>query len=151
MQEFISSISESTTGYTFTPCVGYFTSPGTDTIQKRKSCFSVSTERHRQMWGERNCLSFETAAGGIEPLIWHCTGSDDFLSDIAVLLGNGCSYLHHQCVPWSSSTGNRSILAYRFSADSDYSRLDLKRDIQLTIIQYKHHITNDQLMSWTLG
>ena len=30
--------------------------------------FSVSSERHRQMWGEWNCLSFETAVGGIEPL-----------------------------------------------------------------------------------
>ena len=29
--------------------------------------FNVSSERHRQMWGERNCLSFEMAVGGIEP------------------------------------------------------------------------------------
>ena len=29
--------------------------------------FSVSSERHRQVLGERNCLSFETAVGGIEP------------------------------------------------------------------------------------
>ena len=57
-------ISESTTGYTFTPCVGSFTFPGIDT---RPLAFRVSSERHRQMWGERNCLSFETAAGGIEP------------------------------------------------------------------------------------
>ena len=32
MQElYFSRISESTTGYTFTPCVGSFTSPGIDT------------------------------------------------------------------------------------------------------------------------
>ena len=49
-QEFsFSRISESTTGHTFTPFVGSFTS-----------------ERHRQMWGERDCLSFETAVGGIK-------------------------------------------------------------------------------------
>ena len=29
-QKLSSRISESTTGYTFTPCVGSFTSPGTD-------------------------------------------------------------------------------------------------------------------------
>ena len=29
--------------------------------------FSVSSKRHRQMWGERNRLSFETVVGGIEP------------------------------------------------------------------------------------
>ena len=28
---------------------------------------SVSSERHRQMWGERNYQNFETAVGGIEP------------------------------------------------------------------------------------
>ena len=50
MQELsFSIISESTTGYTFTPCVGSFTSPGIDT---RSKPFSVSSERHRQMWGE---------------------------------------------------------------------------------------------------
>ena len=57
-------ISESTTGYTFT---GYFTSPGIDIRWKGPPTFSVSSERHRQMWGKRNCLSFETAVGGIEP------------------------------------------------------------------------------------
>ena len=62
-----SRISESTTGYTFTPCVGSFTSPGIDTRQKGPPAFSVASERHRQMWGERNCLSFKTAVGGIEP------------------------------------------------------------------------------------
>ena len=31
--------------------------------------FSVSSERQKHMWGERNCLSFETAVGGIEPSI----------------------------------------------------------------------------------
>ena len=31
LELFFSRISESTTGYTFTPCVGYFTSLGTDT------------------------------------------------------------------------------------------------------------------------
>ena len=63
----LSRISESTTCYTFTPCVGSFTSPGVDTREKKPPDFSVSSERHRQMWGERNCLSFETAVGGIEP------------------------------------------------------------------------------------
>ena len=43
------------TGYTFTPCVGYFTSPGIDTKQKGPPAFSVSSERHRHVWGERNC------------------------------------------------------------------------------------------------
>ena len=47
-----SRICESTTRYTFTPCVGSFTSPGIDTRQKGPSAFSVSSERHRQMWGE---------------------------------------------------------------------------------------------------
>ena len=38
-------ISESTTGYTFTPCVG---SPGIDTRKKGPP----ASERHRQVWGE---------------------------------------------------------------------------------------------------
>ena len=63
----VQRICESTTGYTSTPCVGSFTSPGIDTRQKGPPTFSVSSERHRQMWGERNCLSFEMAVGGIEP------------------------------------------------------------------------------------
>ena len=58
----LSRISESTTGYTFT-----FISPGIDTRQKGPPAFSVSSERHKQMWGERNYLSFEMAVGGIEP------------------------------------------------------------------------------------
>ena len=62
-----SRISESTTGYTFTPCEGYFTSPGIDTREKGPPAFNVSSERDTQMWGERNCPSFETAVGGIEP------------------------------------------------------------------------------------
>ena len=66
-QELSSRISESTTGYTFIPCVGSFTSPGIDTRWKGPPAISVSSERHRQMWGDRNCLSFETAVGGIEP------------------------------------------------------------------------------------
>ena len=70
---FFSRISESTTGYTFTPCVGFFTSPGIDTRQKGPPAFSLSYERHMQMWGERNCLSFETGAGGIEPPSWRLT------------------------------------------------------------------------------
>ena len=63
-QEFFARISESTTGYTFSPCVGSFTSPGIDTRQKGPPAFSVSSERHRQMLREKNCLSFETAVGG---------------------------------------------------------------------------------------
>ena len=38
---------ESTRGYTFTPCVGYFTSPGIDTREKGSTAFSVSSERQR--------------------------------------------------------------------------------------------------------
>ena len=37
---------ESTTDYTFTPCVGYFTSPGRHQIEVNDG-FSVSSERHR--------------------------------------------------------------------------------------------------------
>ena len=42
---------------------------GWDPLQiEGTTTFSVSSERHRQMWGERNCLSFETAVGTqIEP------------------------------------------------------------------------------------
>ena len=36
------------TGYTFTPCVGYFTSPGTDTKLKGLTDFSGSSKRHWQ-------------------------------------------------------------------------------------------------------
>ena len=44
-------IGESITGYTFTPCVGSFTSPSIDTRQKGPPAFSVSSERHRHVWG----------------------------------------------------------------------------------------------------
>ena len=37
-----------TTGYTFTPCVGYFTSPCIDTSWKGPAAFIVSSERHWQ-------------------------------------------------------------------------------------------------------
>ena len=60
----LSRISDSTTGYTFTPCVGFLYYPSIDT---RHWAFSVSSKRHRQMWGEQNCISFETVVGGIEP------------------------------------------------------------------------------------
>ena len=60
-------ICESTTGYTFTPCVGSFISPGLDTRHKGPLAFGVSSERHRQIWGERNCICFEMVVGGIEP------------------------------------------------------------------------------------
>ena len=59
-----SRMNESTICYTFTPCVGYYISPGIDTRQKGPPAFSVSSERHRQL---RNCLSFEMVAGWIEP------------------------------------------------------------------------------------
>ena len=39
---------ESTTDYTFTPCVGSSTSPGIDTRQKGPTAYRVSSERHRQ-------------------------------------------------------------------------------------------------------
>ena len=59
-QELSSRISESTTGYTFTPCGGSFTSPGIDT-----KC------------GVKEIACFETAVGGIEPLsrpaLYHAT------------------------------------------------------------------------------
>ena len=38
---------ESTTGYTFTHCVGSFTSSGIDTRYKGPTAFSVSSGRHR--------------------------------------------------------------------------------------------------------
>ena len=38
---------ESMTGYTSTPCVGYFTSPGNDTRQKGPTAFSVSSTTHK--------------------------------------------------------------------------------------------------------
>jgi len=47
------------------PCVASITSPGIATRHKGLPDFRVSSERHSQMWAERNCLSFETAAGGI--------------------------------------------------------------------------------------
>ena len=52
LTQVFSRISESTTGYTFTPCAESFTSPGIDTRQKGPPAFSVSSKRHRQMWGE---------------------------------------------------------------------------------------------------
>ena len=67
MQELsFSRISESITGYTFTPCVGSFTSPGIRHQIEGTTGFLVSSERQRKMLGEQNCLSFETAVGGIE-------------------------------------------------------------------------------------
>ena len=36
--------------------MGSFTSPGIDTRQKGPPAFSVSSERHRQMWGEEILL-----------------------------------------------------------------------------------------------
>ena len=56
-----SRISESTTGYTFTPCVGSFMSPG---IDRRHHHVFRKTQANV---GLQNCLSFEIAAGGIEP------------------------------------------------------------------------------------
>ena len=44
----LSRISESTTGYTFTPCVIYFNTPGIHTSMKEPLAFGVSSERHRQ-------------------------------------------------------------------------------------------------------
>ena len=45
---FYSRISE----FTFTPCVGSFTSPGIDTRQKGPPAFSVSSERRTKLWGD---------------------------------------------------------------------------------------------------
>ena len=39
---------ESTIVYTFTPCVGYFTSPGIHQIEEINVIYNVSSERHRQ-------------------------------------------------------------------------------------------------------
>ena len=47
-----SRISEYTSGYTFPPCVGSFTSLGIDTRHKGPPAFSVSSERRRQIWGD---------------------------------------------------------------------------------------------------
>ena len=44
------------------------------TPDRRDHRLLVSSERHRQMWGERNCLSFETAVGGIDsPALYRAT------------------------------------------------------------------------------
>ena len=42
------------------PCVWSFTSPGIDTRQKGPPTFSVSSERHRHMWGEWNWWGWTT-------------------------------------------------------------------------------------------
>jgi len=65
-------ICESTTGYILCR-VGSFTSR-----QKGSPAFSVSSKRHRQLWGERNCVTFKIAVGGNEPLsprlaVWRST------------------------------------------------------------------------------
>ena len=64
-------MSECTTSDTYTtPCVGSFTSSRIDTKNDRSDhqLFSVTSERHRHMWGEQNCLIYlEMAVGGIEP------------------------------------------------------------------------------------
>ena len=45
----ITSIDRLQAGYTFTPCVGSFTSPGIDTRQKGPTAFSASSETHRHL------------------------------------------------------------------------------------------------------
>ena len=53
-----SRIGVSTTGYTFTPCVGHFTS----------LAYTSDRRDHRLLvCCERNCLSIDTAVGGTEP------------------------------------------------------------------------------------
>ena len=57
---FFSRICESTVGYTFTPCVGSFTSPGIETRQKGPPAFLVSLPKDMQMWGEEiACVCFK--------------------------------------------------------------------------------------------
>ena len=104
MQELLfSRICESTTGYTFTPCVGSFTSPGIDTRQKGPPAFSVSSERRRQMWDERSCLRFKTAAGGMGlshcPLEWQSGAGvpGDLLTTTLSHTSNICDHLTCSC------------------------------------------------------
>ena len=49
------------------PLCGIFYFPWHRHQIKGTTAVGVFSERHRQMWGERNCLSFETAVGGTEP------------------------------------------------------------------------------------
>ena len=62
---FFSRNSESTTGYAYTLCVGSFTPPGIYTRWKGPPTF-ILVSLPKDI-GERSCLCFETAAGGIEP------------------------------------------------------------------------------------
>ena len=69
-----SRISESTTGYT--SHVGSYFPWHRHLIEG--TTFSVSSQRHMQMWGETNSLSLKTAVVGSEPLtprltIWRST------------------------------------------------------------------------------
>ena len=61
-----SRISESTTGYTFTSVWDHLLTLAW-TTDRRDHQLLVFLPRHKQMWGERYCLSFETPTGGIEP------------------------------------------------------------------------------------
>ena len=40
---------------------------GKNGIYTDPPAFSVSSKKHKEMWGEQNCLSLETMVGGIEP------------------------------------------------------------------------------------
>ena len=64
-----SRISESTTGYKFTPC-GIFYFPWHRHQIEGTISFYCLFRKTQAMWGERNCLSFKMAAGGLEPFDW---------------------------------------------------------------------------------
>ena len=60
---------ESTTGYTFTPCMGSFTSPGIDPREKGSTAFSVSSERHRDSQSNVESQVFTPNNSRLLPLI----------------------------------------------------------------------------------
>ena len=75
-----SKISEFTTGYTFTPCVGSFTSPGIDTRQKGPPAFLVSClfRKTQANVGWMKLPTFRNSGRWIEPptpllTTWHST------------------------------------------------------------------------------
>ena len=59
---------ESTTGYTFTPYVGYLISPGIDTGRSdRDQLMAFSIRKALAKWGKGNCQSFQPVPVGFEP------------------------------------------------------------------------------------
>ena len=61
------SMRESTAGNTFTP-VWDISLPLAQTPGKKTNGFFCIFRKTQEKWSKRNCLSFETAVGGFEPL-----------------------------------------------------------------------------------